>query len=60
MTELDAIAAQILQLQDTASLAPPITASHPDFGIDDAYSVAARMLAARMTQDWQPVGRIDP
>jgi 2-oxo-3-hexenedioate decarboxylase len=57
MPDLDAIAAQFLQLRDDASLAPPITASTPGFGIDDAYGVSARMLAARTAQGWRPVGR---
>jgi len=55
--DLNVIAQQMLRLQDEASKAPPITASAPNFGIDDAYGVSALMLKARMQQGWKPLGR---
>jgi 2-oxo-3-hexenedioate decarboxylase len=57
MPDLDALALQILELQDSASTAPPITSTDPGFRIDDACGVSARLLAARREQGWTPVGR---
>lgn len=57
MSDLDAIASRICRLQDTASLAPPITAGDSAFGIAEAYAVSARLLELRRGQGWTPVGR---
>ncbi len=57
MPDLTEIAARICQLQDTASLAPPITADDTTFGIGEAYAVSARLRALRVREGWTPVGR---
>ncbi|MGE3985824.1 MAG: 2-keto-4-pentenoate hydratase, partial [Dehalococcoidia bacterium] len=57
MPDIDAIAAQVRQLQDAATLAPTITAGDTSFGSDAAYAVSSRLRALRLEQGWTPVGR---
>jgi 2-oxo-3-hexenedioate decarboxylase len=57
VNNLELIAQQMLRLQDEALTAAPITASAPDFIIDDAYGVSVLMLNARQQQGWRSVGR---
>jgi 2-oxo-3-hexenedioate decarboxylase len=57
MPDIEALAAQIQRLQDTTSLAEPITDGYPGFSIDDAYSVSSRLLELRNAQGWKHVGR---
>src|SRR5688572_9431501 len=57
MKDLDQLAAEMARLQDTATLAEPITSRHPSFDIDDAYRVSSRLLYLRQTSGWHVVGR---
>jgi len=56
-TDLDAIAARLMRAYDTATQLQPITDEHPDFDVDAAYAVLARIEATRRDQGWRPVGR---
>lgn len=56
-TDVSAIAARLMAAQDAATTVPLITASAPDFGIDDAYRVLAEIERCRRAQGWRSVGR---
>jgi 2-oxo-3-hexenedioate decarboxylase len=50
-------AAEVLALQDGASLAEPLSAREPGFGLPEAYAVALELLRLRERSGWQRVGR---
>ncbi|WP_340118690.1 hypothetical protein [Pelagibius sp. 7325] len=54
---LQAIADRLIGAYDAAAFVEPITASLPDFSVDDAYAVLAEIEARREAQGWRPVGR---
>ena len=55
--DLSAIADRLIAAQDGATMLAPITQSHPDFSVADAYAVLAEIEARRRAQGWWPVGR---
>lgn len=54
--EADALARRILAASDAAASIAPITDERPDFDLDDAYRVAARILECRIARGERPVG----
>jgi 2-oxo-3-hexenedioate decarboxylase len=57
MIDVDKIADRLIAAYDSASTLAPISASVPDFDIDDSYRVLAEIQKRRRGQGWQPVGR---
>src|SRR5436309_1833354 len=55
--EIETIAERLIAAHDSASALAPITASTPQFSIDDGYRVLAEIEKRRRAQGWQPVGR---
>lgn len=51
------IAATLLHALDRGKTIPPITGTHPGFGWEDAYEVAARIVQLRLARGERPVGR---
>ncbi len=54
---LNAIADRLIAAYDSVSLLEPVTASHPDFTVAEAYEVLGEIEDRRRAQGWQPVGR---
>jgi 2-keto-4-pentenoate hydratase len=50
-------AEEMIRLNDTASLAEPLTACVSDFTVEDAYAISREVLRRREASGWQPVGR---
>jgi 2-keto-4-pentenoate hydratase len=57
MIDVDKIADRLIAAYDSASTLTPISASVPDFDIDDSYRVLAEIQKRRRAQGWQPIGR---
>ena len=57
MIDVDKIADRLIAAYDSASTLTSISASVPDFDIDDSYRVLAEIQKRRRGQGWQPVGR---
>jgi 2-oxo-3-hexenedioate decarboxylase len=57
MIDIHKIADRLIETHDSARTLAPISASVPDFDIDDAYRVLAEIQKRRCAQGWQPVGR---
>ena len=53
----NAIADLLIAAYDGVARLAPITASEPDFTVDDAYAVLAIIEQRRRAQGWKPVGR---
>ena len=51
------VAQRLLEADAAATTMEPITASMPDFDLDDAYAVLAEIADARRASGWTPVGR---
>ncbi|GAC1529169.1 MAG: fumarylacetoacetate hydrolase family protein [Ramlibacter sp.] len=56
-TTFDGLAQQMRTLRDEVRQAPPLTARHPGFGLQDGYAVAARVHAHRVNAGAVPRGR---
>ena len=56
-SELSGIADRLIAAYDSASSLTPITASRPDFSVDEAYAVLGEIESRRRAQGWRPVGR---
>lgn len=54
--EADALAGRILAASDAVASIPPVTDARADFGLTDAYRVAARVIERRMARGERPVG----
>ena len=54
---LQDIAGRLVAAYDAATFVEPITASQPDFSVEEAYAVLAEVEARREAQGWKPVGR---
>lgn len=53
----EAIATRLIDAYDRAATLPPITSTHADFTVDDAYRVLQRIEQRRVEQGWKAVGR---
>ncbi len=55
--ELCAIADRLIAAYDSTTTLAPITATLPDFSVEDAYAVLGAIEDRRRAQGWRPVGR---
>jgi 2-oxo-3-hexenedioate decarboxylase len=56
-TTIDAVATDLIAAWEGAHTLPPITATHPGFGVAAAYDVLHTIDTRRREQGWRPVGR---
>lgn len=54
---LQDIAGRLIAAYDGATCVEPITASRPDFSVEEAYAVLAEIEGRRQREGWRPVGR---
>lgn len=57
MAGIDLIASQLIAAYDQAGTLAPITATDPNFDMEQGYAVQYEIQKRRRAQGWQPVGR---
>jgi len=57
MIDIHEIADRLITAYDSVRTLAPISASVPDFDIEDGYRVLAEIQKRRCAQGWQPIGR---